>query len=263
LYVFVDGPKSEHDELKVKEVVNYVKGINGFKGVIVKRSDRNCGLAYSVITGVSEIIEKSERVIVLEDDMLVTQDFLAYMNDALNIYKNNKLIASVSGYSFDPVIPKEYTEDVFLSKRASSWGWGTWKDCWQAVDWELRDFDSFINDSQLLEKFKLGGSDLLPMIVKYRKGVIDSWAIRWSYHHFKNEQYCLVPRLSKVQNIGTDGSGTNFVNVNDRYAVNFGEKEITFPISPKPNVKILQSFKKVYTPSLYRRILNYFQYQVW
>lgn len=262
LHIFVDGPKNDKDKEKVQEVRKLVNEVSGFKSVVIKESLENKGLANSVITGVSEKIEKYEQVIVLEDDMLVTKDFLSFMNEALGFYQGNKLIGSISGYSFQPQIPSDYAEGVFLCKRASSWGWGTWKDRWERVDWELQEYEQFIESKAQKEEFILGGRDLLPMIVKYKRGIIDSWAIRWTYHHHSQNQYCLVPVLSKVQNIGTDGSGTNFSNTDNKYEVEMGEKEIKLPSSPVPNQSILKSFKSVYTPSLYRRFINYLKFRI-
>lgn len=263
LYVFIDGPRNENDQVLVNAVYDVIDKVVGFKDVIVKKSTSNNGLANSVISGISEIIEKYERVIVLEDDMLTSRDFLFFMNKALDQYADHQSIGSVSGYSFHPEIPSDYNQDVLLTKRASSWGWGTWKDRWQSVDWELKGYDNFISDKSQIAEFTLGGQDLIPMIVKYKKGVIDSWAIRWTYHHYIMKQYCLVPVLSKIQNIGTDGSGTNFSTTETKYEVNFGEKEIKLPSSPKPNKAILESFKKIYRPSLYRRFINLIKYKVW
>ncbi|SOE23313.1 Glycosyl transferase family 2 [Spirosomataceae bacterium TFI 002] len=263
LYIYSDGAKSESDLVKVVELRAYIHSIVGFKKIVIKESDVNRGLASSIISGVSEIFEKYERVVVLEDDILTSRDFLEFTNLALDKYEFNRKVCSISGYSFSPTIPIDYTEDVYLSARASSWGWATWKDRWSDVDWELKEFDAFINSKTAINKFKNGGDDLLPMIVKYQKGVIESWAIRWIFHHFKTESYCLVPVKSKVQNIGTDGTGTNFNVVVNKYKVEFGESNFELPNTIEKDDRIFKSFKEFYRPSLFRKCINYLKFKIW
>jgi hypothetical protein len=263
LFIFCDGAKNVNDQKKVDELRKYVHSIQGFKKLHIFESETNKGLANSVLSGVSEIFEKYEQLIILEDDILTSSDFLQFMNKALSQYKSDHKIASISGYGFNPTIPYDYKLDVYLTARASSWGWATWKDRWMSVDWEMRDFGSFIADKEMVNEFKNGGDDLLPMIVKYQKGIIDSWAIRWTYHHFKTKSYCLVPVKSKVQNIGTDGSGTNFNVVNNKYKVDYGASKFELPLSIEKDDRIFKSIKEFYRPSLFRKVLNFVKFRVW
>lgn len=261
LYIFSDGPKNELDKEKVDELRVYLKTIKGFMHVEIYETEKNRGLSNSIISGISKMFEKYERLIILEDDILTSSDFLTFMNIGLEKYEENNKIYSISGYSFNPTIPEDYKFDVFLSPRISSWGWATWKDRWGNVDWELKDFETFISDKNAVEHFKNGGEDLLPMIVKYKRGVIDSWAIRWVYHHFMNNAFCLVPTKSKVQNIGTDGSGTNFYTTNNKYMVEFGDEAYDLPYKIEPDDRIIQSFREFYRPSFFRRCMNYFKFR--
>ena len=149
LIIFSDGPKKEKDKNNVEKVRNVIKNIEGFKNVEIKISENNKGLANSIISGVTEIINKSEKVIVLEDDLITHPYFLTYMNEALDYYKNNNKIWSISGYCPPIEIPNNYYNDIFLSPRASSWGWGTWKNRWDLNDWEIKDFDNFIKNKKI------------------------------------------------------------------------------------------------------------------
>ena len=90
LFVFVDGPRDGKvgEKEKVEEVREYVKSIKGFKSLHYTFSDRNKGLANSIIKGVSKVINKFGRVIVLEDDLSVQPNFLAFMNQGLEKYED-------------------------------------------------------------------------------------------------------------------------------------------------------------------------------
>ncbi len=130
LFIFSDGSKSEKDFDKVNEVRKLIKNINGFKSVRVFENKENKGLANSIIFGVTKIINKYGKIIVLEDDLITSKYFLKFMNEGLNFYKNNKKIGSITGYNKPSHFMKfkNYDKDLYLSSRFSSWGWATWKD---------------------------------------------------------------------------------------------------------------------------------------
>ena len=83
LYIFSDAPKNENNQEQVKSVRKQISNLNGFKEVIIEYAKQNKGLAKSVIEGVSSILEKYESAIILEDDLLLSESFLEYMNKAL------------------------------------------------------------------------------------------------------------------------------------------------------------------------------------
>ena len=69
--------------LVVREVREYIKTISGFRSVSIFERDSNWGLAKSVIDGVTTVVSKHERIIVLEDDMVTSPYFLTSMNEVL------------------------------------------------------------------------------------------------------------------------------------------------------------------------------------
>src|SRR5699024_3409085 len=107
------------------------------------KASTNKGLANSVISGVTKVIDKFGKVIVIEDDLISSTDFLSYMNNALEFYEMNKSIWSISGYNIPIDIPSNYKHDVYLSYRGCSWGWATWKNRWNQTDWSVKDYDAF------------------------------------------------------------------------------------------------------------------------
>lgn len=213
LFIFSDGAKSETDQFAVQEVRKIISKINGFKSTTLTLSETNKGLAESVISGVTKILEIYESVIVLEDDIETQPAFLTFSNEALAFYKDKKEIFSISGYAFPIELAHDYTHDVYIAPRASSWGWSTWADRWNKNDWAVSDFRSFIIDSKATKAFNQGGSDLTKMLQKQMNGKINSWAIRWCYTHFKNNAFCLYPSVSLVHNTGNDDSGTHSPNI--------------------------------------------------
>ena len=76
LYIFSDHEKvnaTTAEIINVKAVKNYIKSIQGFKEINIVERSYNYGLSKNITTGVSEVIDKHDRVIVLEDDMVCSK----------------------------------------------------------------------------------------------------------------------------------------------------------------------------------------------
>ena len=200
LYIFSDGPQKPADEPIVRSIRDYLKTITGFKKVVITEAVKNKGLANSIIDGVTDIINQYDKVIVLEDDLVTSRNFLIYMNKALDHYKDNPKIFSITGFSI-PI--KGLNENsVYFTQRANSCGWGTWKDRWAIIDWEVKDYSALMRSRSLRTAFNKMGSDMLGLLRKQKTGKINSWAIRWCYHQFKHDLYSVHPVVSKIINIG-------------------------------------------------------------
>ncbi len=212
LFIFSDGPKNESDKWKVSEVRKYLKTISGFKTITIFESEKNKGLANSIISGVTKMINQYGKVIVLEDDLITSPNFLDFMNQALDFYENNPVIQSISGYTLALPSLKNYHKDYYLGYRASSWGWGTWKKRWNDIDWDAKQYAQFKKNIISQIKFMRGGSDMPRMLRLQMKGKVDSWAIRWCFDQFLKDQLTVFPSVSKVINIGDGVEATHTKN---------------------------------------------------
>jgi len=210
LYIYCDGPKNTADIPATESVRKVVSSFNLPNMILIER-ERNMGLANSIITGVTDLCERFGRVIVLEDDLVVSSVFLKYMNDALQYYKNNEIVMQVSGHMF-PVELHSETDAVFLP-FTSSWGWATWERAWKHFNPEATGYNNLLNDKYRRRKFDLNDSyPYFRMLKKQLRGKIDSWAIRWYLSVFDLNGLVLYPCESLVENIGFDGSGTHCRN---------------------------------------------------
>ncbi len=124
LFIFSDGPKDEKDEKLVLAVRKILKEVRGFKKVKLIIRNENIGLSKSIISGISEVFENTDRIIVLEDDLVTSKYFLKFMNEGLEFYQNIEEVISIHGYVY-PV--NEVLPQTFFLKGADCWGWATWK----------------------------------------------------------------------------------------------------------------------------------------
>lgn len=209
LFIFSDGPKKEADKIIIQGLRTYLKSIGGFKSIVINESATNKGLANSIIDGVTKVLGEYDRVIVMEDDLLTTSNFLNFMNEALENYNNSSDVFSVSGYSFNLKIPRSYSYDVYFTKRSSSWGWATWRDRWEKVDWSMKNFENTNWTFRKILDFNKMGSDMYNMLKRQYEGKVDSWAIRFCFHQYFINGLTVFPSISKVQNIGFDRNATH------------------------------------------------------
>lgn len=218
LYIFSDGPKNEQEVESVNQIRAYLKTITGFKKVVINESEENKGLSNSIIDGVSSIINITGRVIVLEDDLLTTPNFLNYMNAGLNQYKHDKQIFSICGYSFDlGVDPNDKHTDAYFINRGWPWGWASWADRWNQVDWEMKEYQDFKKDRALQREFAKCGSDANKMLENHMNNGLDAWDICWVFNQFKLKGLSLYPKYSKVYNNGFDEFATHTKGSFNRY----------------------------------------------
>lgn len=253
LIVYVDGARvsRQGEAEKVDAVKQFVKSIVGFKSVETHFSEENKGLGTSIIAGVTDVINRYGSAIVVEDDLILGKNYLAFMNKCLDIYKTNSCIFSVCGYSVELKIPQNYPYDIYVGPRSTSWGWATWKDRWDKCDWELENWAEVEKNAKAFNRW--GGSDCYTMLRNWKNGINKSWAIRFCYNQFLYKADAVFPIISHVKNVGFDGNGTNCKRFN-RYKYGFDEsrnKEFKIPIQCVKNRSLIR--QKLKYNSLARR----------
>ena len=220
LYIFSDAPKETGDEerrklaaLKVADVRDYIESIDGFKRVTIVKREMNYGLAKNITAGITEVLATHPTVIVLEDDLIVSEALLYYMNSALNKYADSENVYSISGYSF--IKKNENTgevNDTYFLPMTCSWGWATWRDKWECYDAKAKGWEILKSDKKEKEKFNFGNSiDYYSMLKAQMEKGIDSWAIRWYWSVYQRSGLTLYPSLSYIANGGFDGSGVHTI----------------------------------------------------
>jgi len=253
LFVFSDGPKKEDDMKEIRKIRKLISQLKTFKKIHLFEREKNFGLANSIIKGVNEVLNHHKTVIVLEDDIIISRNFLYYMNKSLNEFILNHKIFSITGYSFSNDIN---TNDIYVFNRFMSWGWATWKDRWSKIN-----FDYSIDDLPMLnenkEKINLAGEDLISMYLAQIEGRIDSWAVRFAVGQCLNQGLTIYPKYSLVKNIGFDNQATHTKRFNSIYLTRFHEdfcpSNFNFIENQKLNVELRKKFKM----NLIRILKNY------
>ena len=265
LFIFSDGYKDDTEKIeveKVRDCIRQYKKNNHFQQVTIYEMDKHCGLANSVITGVTRIMNDYGRVIVLEDDLVTSKDFLMYMNDALDYYASEKSVWSIAGYSPNMKELSRYHKDVYVCMRASSTGWATWKDRWDSIDWDVKDYPQFVKDIKKREEFRKRGYNMPEMLDARMQGKVDSWAIIFCYEQFKQNKVTINPTVSKIKNIGYDGSGTHKENAKHWDVVLRQNVQKTDFIMPEIDKKIVRAYFFFHAGNSLQRFMKMIKYKL-
>jgi hypothetical protein len=216
LHVFCDGPKSdasEGDRRAIMDTKSIVRERQWCGEVHVHETESNLGLARSIRQGVTTVLDSHERVIVLEDDIETSPGFLAYMNQALELYASESRVMHISAYvpstSYQSLLPTS-----FFHRMMFCWGWATWRRSWNNARWDALQLTKELSESPgSIYNFDVQGTFPLSEHLRANlEGRSSTWAVFWAASIYLKHGLCLFPGSALVRNIGLDGSGENSDN---------------------------------------------------
>lgn len=227
LTIFIDGPRNEKDRRLCDEVDAVARSRPWCGHVEIVRRSLNWGVPKSVITEVTNTIDRHGSVIVLEDDHDLSPFFLRFMEDGLARYRDVSQVMEISGYRYP--VKNVAARSAFVA-HAVGWGWGTWKRAWNLFESDPHKLIDRIEKAGLQRRFDLEGTArFMQMLRDSARGRIGGWDVRWSAAMLLHEGLTLCPSVSLTNNIGHDGSGTN-CNAGSGYDVLLSQMPITdFP----------------------------------
>ena len=227
LVIFIDGPKNNREKDLVNECIDVARLENRFGSVEVLSQENNLGLSRSILKGVTYVLERYGSIIVLEDDMRVSPNFLNFMNAGLNLYEKNPRVSGLHAYVY-PI--KSLSEEAFFLRGADCWGWATWADRWMEANFDSAELLSNLETSGQSFQFDLEGAVGYSTLLKSQvEGLVDSWAIRWHAYNFIENKICLHPPVSLLKNLGNDGTGRHYAKQEIFNIDKWDLRQIVFP----------------------------------
>ncbi len=263
LIIYSDAPKDSSQHELVNEVRKYIYTIDGFKEITIVERETNFGLAKSIIEGVTEVVNKYGKIIVLEDDLVTSPFFLNFMNNALDTYIDQKKVWHISGWNY-PINP-DGLSDTFLWRTMNCWGWATWRDRWQHYQKNTTQLISELTNNDI-KRFNLDGkNNFWRQVLDNKSGKINTWAIFWYATIFKQGGLCLNPTETYVRNIGLDDSGENCIDNDTLNAKMSRKSNVSFENEVNENPLAVQRIKAFYTKenqNLFKKGINRFKQSI-
>ncbi len=262
LFIVSDGPKHQKDEGIIKDIRNYVPTISGFNSVTLIAHEKNLGAIKSINTARNALLNKREKLIFLEDDIIVTQKFLDYMNRGLDFYADDQRIFSIAAYTFPIKLPSDYNRGVYTWYGYTGWGVGLWNDRWTKVDWELSGFNDFLKDKTRVAEFNRIAEHVLPILKRNQRGNAFAGDAILSYHMFNNDLLTIFPVVSKVRNIGHDGTGENcgITDIYRKQEIDDDQIRIRFEPGIKPSNEIDAILQQHFKRNIKIKFYSFFKY---
>ena len=251
IYIYIDGPKNENDSAVIKKIINYSVNFEKlFKKINIVERKFNIGLAKNITNSINDVLSKHNKIIVLEDDIIVSSSFLKYMNWALNFYQKYKNVWHINAHNHIKINYLTFLsqpKNIFLWRGMDCWGWATWKSKWLHYS---KDPESLIKNftQDDIYRFNYDNTlDLWRQVIQNKKGIIDTWAIFWYATIFKNNGLSVSPYHRYVKNIGFDGSGIHCVYDEQEQNVNIESvlNESSYFSSQTKMIENKKIFKKI------------------
>jgi len=249
VYIFCDGPKDEDRDRSLVQANKDLAAAFPIDHKVIVQSEKNLGLAASLIAGITHAFRFEKELVILEDDCLPFPSMVRFMSENLLHWKENKNIFSISAYHFiRPLDAVDIPHDVFFSNRFLPWGWATWKDRWASVLPELENRENPYGKFQNVPDH--AGRDLLYHAYAVEKKMVDSWAIPLGlitlYHGYSH----VMPARPLVNNTGMDDTGTNTGSAHNRIIPVTHSPECAFPLAMCPPGSTDTQLEKLFIDSL-------------
>lgn len=251
IVVFCDGPRTPEAASRVVETREVAHALlddqAAFAFVEFVEREENLGLARSIIGAIDGLLDRFDRLIVVEDDIVTSPSFLTYMLNALDRYAGTPEVLTVSAFSppmLAGAIPPDYPFDAYFNPRFACWGWGIWADRWRRFDLSVSGYAAFKDDLDSQLAFNRGGDDLTQMLFHQMERGLNTWDIQVSFAHFALGGVSLCPCRSLTDNIGFDGSGEHCGTADHlRTDLSLVPAEHRFPPDVRIDERIMDSFR--------------------
>lgn len=246
LFILSDAPYNKAHQERIEEIRKYVRTIRGFKSVTPVFRETNVGAHISITSGINMVLEQYDCFIFLEDDIVVSNDFLLFMNDGLEYYSKDSSVFSICAYKIGFQLPKGYDKDIFFYPCNSPWGFATWKNRWKKVNLNHYDRYSEVKKNKNMCKFASIGFYIKGILIADSKGEINATDLRVYYYMFLNNMCSIFPSISKAQNWGFDGTGEHCGNRNYDWAkpvLDTRNKPTKFDTFLSYNSEILRNYR--------------------
>lgn len=220
LYVYADGGKDEASWRMVNEVRSMlhefkteVERTHALRSMTIVERETNYYLERNVVEGIGEVLQQHEAVIVLEDDICTSPYFLRYVNDALELYRDEPRVMHISGFTHLDLLADHPDwlpagDDTYFTRHMAGWGWATWRDRWQKHFRHYQNRDEALAGLTADDISQIEYDGAFPCLYHADRSPIP-WDICWEIAIHRAGGLCLTPARTMTRNIGLR-QGTHF-----------------------------------------------------
>ncbi|MFM8863079.1 MAG: hypothetical protein ACKOIA_11615 [Acidimicrobiia bacterium] len=203
LFIAFDVPATGPDDPEHRRAVEAASVVDWSCAVEIDIAEHPLGPSGRIVSAIDSAFESVDRLIVLEDDILVDPSFFPWAEAMLDRYADDPLIGHIGGRN--ELVRWPGDEDHLLVRRGSMWGWATWRDRW------LRHRDGPRPAAPL-------GDTLLDEHTRLMDRAGDgplAWDLDWSRYRVASDLQSVIPRVNLVDNIGFGADATHTFDPQD------------------------------------------------
>ena len=217
-YFAVDAPRNGNisDEINCKLVQEIANQVDWECEFHKRFSNINQGCGPGPYNAITWAFENEDRLIILEDDCVPAQSFFNYCDELLEKYKNDTRIWLISGNQFNEEAVKT-NHSYFFSKYGHTWGWATWKRCWEQMDLKMSNYPLIIEQDLFKSAFRTKKEarffeKIYNEIYYDRTSMSHIWDFQFAFYLLSNNHLSIVPSKNLVKNIGYLGTHSEIKN---------------------------------------------------
>ncbi|MCD8295936.1 MAG: glycosyltransferase family 25 protein [Prevotella sp.] len=211
LYIAADGPRSDkpgEKEACLETRQALLDEIDWECEVKTLFRETNLGCANAVYSAICWFFENEEWGIIIEDDIILSQDFYKMCEELLPRYKDVERIQQISAQNYNTKCTESNT--YTFQKTTYIWGWATWRKSWNKyMDMSMSKYPDF----KMISLVKYYGLyQTFKTFCHWNKAyhhlsTCTSWATRWHFAGAVNDLICICPKTNLALNIGCTGEG--------------------------------------------------------
>lgn len=212
LYLACDGPRTDRsgeEALVAATQKAMLDAVDWDCTVKLLFREKNLGCAYAVYEAITWFFSYEEYGVIIEDDIIIGQDFFKLCEKLLPRYAGEERIMEIAAQNHSTRIdvPNSYV----YTQTAHCWGWATWRRAWLKMDMDMKATQSLSLPS-LIHRLGFFRGFMWYYYFKsaYRNlATFGTWDTRWYLSILDHDGFIISPGVNLAINIGFNG-GTHY-----------------------------------------------------
>lgn len=213
LFLYQDGARegNEKDVKGIKACREIVSRIDWECEVETFFQEKNVGCDPSIYNALKWVFSKTDKCVILEDDVVPAVSFIRFCKEMLDKYENDERIGMVCGMN-KAGCSDDIEDDYLFAYTTDIWGWATWS---RVVNsWET-DFPVLFDENKskklygsIKAKCGRGEADLtFKVMPKHYSSGKEYFESVMAYSNFVNNRLSIIPKRNMISNIGNTVAG--------------------------------------------------------
>lgn len=178
--------------------------------------EKNLGCAHAVYDAITWFFNNEKYGIIIEDDIVISQDFFHLCEILLPMYEKDEHIMQISAQNRSFKI--ESSDEYVFNRMPIIWGWATWKRAWEKMDMQMSQWPHYPKLKILKAYGIFQGCMMWYYWDKTFKNLKtnQSWATRWFFSVLYNDGICICSKVNLAKNIGIGSNNATHYKKGDK-----------------------------------------------